>query len=246
MAEDTDDRKEAPDKRTILVTGSSKGVGRAVAKALVMQGGCTVIGVSRDVAGLGSLRDECKALPGAFEPLPVDLAGPEGIDRVVQHMGRRRLHGLVNNAGLLVKREWGAWEHQDLQGLFHLNAVVPLLLAQALTPALEGHPPGHVVNIGSMGGFQGSVKFPGLAGYSASKAAAANLTECMAEELKERGVRCNCLCLGAVDTAMLRLAFPGYRAPVGPGEVGEYIAHFVLEGHRLFNGKVLPLALSTP
>ena len=97
-----------------------------------------------------------------------------------------------------------------------------------------------------MGGFQGSVKFPGMAAYSASKAALANLTECLAEELKDRQVRCNCLCLGAVDTDMLREAFPGYTAPVGPDEVGNYLARFVVEGHNFYNGKVLPFAVSTP
>ena len=241
-----DDKKKVSMERIIVVTGSSKGVGRAVAKTLVKIHGCTVIGVSRDREGLASLKEEFDMSSGVFESLTVDLAAASGIEQVVAQAKGRRLHGLVNNAGLLIKREWGAWQAEDLQRLFHLNATVPLLLSQVLSPLLAGDPPGHIVNIGSMGGFQGSVKFPGLAGYSASKCAAANITECMAEELKDRHVRCNCLCLGAVDTAMLRVAFPGYQAPVGPEEMGEYIARFVLEGHKLFNGKVLPLALSTP
>jgi short-subunit dehydrogenase len=147
---------------------------------------------------------------------------------------------------MLITRNWGHWTADDAQRMFHLNAVVPLMLTQALAGQMAGKLPGHVVNMGSMGGFQGSVKFPGLAAYSASKAALANLTECMAEELKGRGVYCNCICLGAVDTAMLRAAFPGYTAPVGPEEVGAFVARFVLEGQKFFNGKVLPFASSTP
>lgn len=233
-------------ERLVVVTGASRGVGRATAKALVMVHGCSVVAISRDAAGLASLKEECDDRAEALVALPLDLASPIGIASVRDHLGGRRVHGLVNNAGLLIKKDWGSWTLDDLQRLFLLNATVPLLLTQALSGLLEGEPVGHVVNIGSMGGFQGSVKFPGLAGYSASKAAAANITECMAEELKDRSVRCNCICLGAVDTAMLRVAFPGYTAPVGPEEVGGYIARFVLEGHKLFNGKVLPLALSTP
>ncbi|KXK40017.1 MAG: dehydrogenase, partial [Bacteroidetes bacterium OLB9] len=142
---------------------------------------------------------------------------------------------------------FGEWTLQDLHDLFLVNAHQPFLLAAGSGgPAERAMPPGHVVNIGSMGGVQGSAKFPGLAGYSASKMALAGLTECMAEELRERGVRCNCLALGAVDTAMLREAFPGYQAPVTAEAMGAEVARFLLEGHKYFNGKVLPMALSTP
>ena len=238
--------KEPESARMVVVTGASRGVGRATAKALVELHGCTVVAVSRDVEGLSTLKAECGDRAGVLEALPVDLGSTGAIEALKQHLAGRRLHGLVNNAGLLIKRGWGEWTADDLQRLYLLNASVPLLLSQTLSSLLEGDPPGHIVNIGSMGGFQGSVKFPGLAAYSSSKAALANLTECMAEELKDRGVRCNCICLGAVDTAMLRAAFPGYTAPVGAEEVGRYLARFVMEGHNLFNGKVLPLAVSTP
>lgn len=230
----------------ILVTGASRGVGRATAKELAMVHGSTVIAVARDADRLEELRAECASGPGHIEPLPVDLEQAESLARVRESLNARHLRGVVNATGLLLKREFGHWSAADAQRLFHLNAAVPLLLAQELGPLLDGDAPAHIVNIGSMGGFQGSVKFPGLAFYSASKAAVANLTECMAEEFKGRGIRCNCLCIGAVDTDMLREAFPGYQAPVSAAQMGAYIARFVLEGHNYFNGKVLPVALSTP
>ncbi len=233
-------------QRTIIVTGASAGVGRATAKALVTEHGCKVFAISRNSDLLNALAKECAGSAGMLKPLPLDLAAEGAVDTVVAALGGQRLHGLLNNAGLLITKDWGGWAAEDLRRLFLLNAAIPLLLAQALTPLLSGDPCGHVVNIGSMGGFQGSVKFPGLAAYSASKAALANITECMAEELRDRLVRCNCVCLGAVDTAMLRAAFPGYSAPMGPETVGAYLAEFILNGHKLFNGKVLPLAVSTP
>lgn len=232
--------------RVVVVTGASTGVGRATAKALAMDHGCEVVAVARKGNLLEELAAECSGARGRITPLALDLASPDAVDHVLRAAAGRRLHGLVNVAGLFIKHPLGEWTAGDAQRLFLLNATVPFLLAQALAPLLQGDPPGHVVNIGSMGGFQGSVKFPGLAAYSASKAALANLSECLAEELKERDVRCNCVCLGAVDTAMLRAAFPGYTAPVGPEAVGRWLARFVLEGHILFNGKVLPLATSTP
>lgn len=238
--------EHAPQERLVVVTGASAGVGRATAKALVQWHGCTVVAISRNTTLLQGLKEECSGLQGELEPLSVDLVDDHAIPAVKKALNGRRVHGLVNNAGLLVTREFGEWRADDLRRLFQLNASVPLLLAQALAVELEGTPAGHVVNIGSMGGFQGSVKFPGLAAYSASKAALANLTECLAEEWKERPLRCNCVCLGAVDTAMLRAAFPGYQAPISAEQAGAWLADFVLNGHKYFNGKVLPFATTTP
>jgi NAD(P)-dependent dehydrogenase (short-subunit alcohol dehydrogenase family) len=116
-----------------------------------------------------------------------------------------------------------------------IQATVPLMAQGA-----------HIVNIGSMGGFQGSVKFAGLSAYSASKAALHTLTECLALELADRQIKVNCLALGSAQTEMLEQAFPGYESPVLAFEMGKYIADFALTGHRFFNGKVLPVAVTTP
>lgn len=78
----------------------------------------------------------------------------------------------------------------------------------------------HIINISSMGGFEGSVKYRGLSYYSASKAALSCLSECLAAELLEEGIAVNCLALGSVQTEMFEEAFPGLRAPVRAGEMG--------------------------
>jgi short-subunit dehydrogenase len=105
---------------------------------------------------------------------------------------------------------------------------------------------GHVVNISSMGGFQGTVKFSGLSTYSSSKAALVNLTEMLAEEFKETKVKFNCLCLGAVQTKMLEKAFPGYQAPITAEKMAEYIVDFTLNSHNWLNGKIIPVSMTTP
>lgn len=97
-----------------------------------------------------------------------------------------------------------------------------------------------------MGGFQGSAKFAGLSAYSSSKAALSGLTECLAEELKPNGISVNCLAIGAVQTEMLSKAFPGYKAPLSPAEMAGFIQYFALNGHRYFNGKILPVSITTP
>jgi NAD(P)-dependent dehydrogenase (short-subunit alcohol dehydrogenase family) len=104
----------------------------------------------------------------------------------------------------------------------------------------------HIVNISSMGGYQGSTKYRGLSYYSASKAALSSLTECLSEEFRESGIIVNCLALGSVGTGMLEKAFPGYKAPVNTTEMAEFISWFAINGSKIFNGKVLPVALSNP
>ena len=97
-----------------------------------------------------------------------------------------------------------------------------------------------------MGGVQGSMKFPGLAAYSSSKAAVITLTELWAEEFKETGPSFNVLALGAVQTEMLEEAFPGYKAPNTALEMASYIKDFALTGHKFYNGKLLQVSSSTP
>ena len=104
----------------------------------------------------------------------------------------------------------------------------------------------HVVTVSSMGGVQGSSKFPGLAAYSSSKGAVITLSELLAEEYKDKGIAFNVLALGAVQTEMLEEAFPGYEVPLSAAEMASYIANFSLTGNKFYNGKVLQVAATTP
>lgn len=228
----------------IIVTGASRGIGRETVSALLGVRGAHVLAISRDGSALDELRSEHATT--SLSTLSMDLALADAPALVLQAIGARRVHGLVHNAGVLLKVPLGSYTAEDLQRVFAVNVFAPLLLTQALMEQLAGDPPGHVVHIASMGGFQDSAKFPGLAGYSSSKAAVSCLAQCIAEEGKGFGVRSNCLAIGAVATEMLAEAFPGYSAPTTAEEMGAFVADFVLEGHKLFNGKVLPVATTTP
>jgi NAD(P)-dependent dehydrogenase (short-subunit alcohol dehydrogenase family) len=105
---------------------------------------------------------------------------------------------------------------------------------------------GHVLTVSSMGGVQGSVKFPGLSAYSSSKGAVITLTELLAEEYKETGPSFNVLALGAVQTEMLEEAFPGYKAPTTALDMANYIFNFAQTGQQFYNGKLLQVSSSTP
>jgi NAD(P)-dependent dehydrogenase (short-subunit alcohol dehydrogenase family) len=151
---------------------------------------------------------------------------------------------LINNAGSLISRNFTESEENDIRTMMEINFFAPSSLIRILLPLLRSG--SHIVNISSMGGFQGSEKFKGLSYYSASKAALACLSECLALEFREAGISVNCLALGSVSTEMLEEAFPGYKAPVSAADMGEFIASFALNGHKYINGKILPIALRTP
>lgn len=233
------------DPKRAIITGASKGIGFETALSLCRQG-CRVLGLSRDEAGLANLEKAAAGTSGSMETLRYDLLQPETrplLDWVSRQGG---LDVLVNNAGLLLNKPFRDLTMADWQNSFSVNLFGAVSLLQTLLPYLEQSEAAHVVNIGSMGGFQGSAKFPGLSAYSASKAALANLTECLAEECRDLGISVNCLALGAVQTEMLESAFPGYRAPLNQDEMGAFVAWFALNGGRLFNGKILPVSVSTP
>jgi len=223
-----------------IVTGASKGIGLGIREALLAKSE-TVLSIGRwSEAELdsGSERD--------FR-LRLDLtdsdSNPTAAIEWIQK-NRVQVKGLVNNAALLLNATAENLTADDFQRMWEVNVLGAFKLTQGLLPFFT--PTAHIVNIGSMGGFQGSRKYRGLSGYSATKAALANLTECWAEEWANRGIRVNCLALGAVQTEMLKTALPGIKAPLTSLEMGEYIACFLLEGHRYYNGQILPVTLYNP
>jgi NAD(P)-dependent dehydrogenase (short-subunit alcohol dehydrogenase family) len=232
----------------IIITGASRGIGRETAKAFCREPGHHVLAISRDGKKLLELADECAGCRSGsiMLPLPLDLKNPDAYDIILEAAGKigGKIQVLINNAGLLISKPFYDLTPVDFDELFAVNVRSAFLLIKALIARLDN--PSHVVNIGSMGGVQGTVKFPGLSLYSASKGALAVMTECLAEELKETGIRMNCLALGSVGTEMLSKAFPGYTAPVDATSMGEFIRDFALRDHRFFNGKIIPVSVSTP
>jgi len=157
-----------------------------------------------------------------------------------------RIDVLINNAGFLNKKPFEAYAATEIQHMVNVNFTGTMLFTQLCLPRMKTSPKAHIVNISSMGGVQGTVKFPGLAVYAASKAAIAGFTEVLAEEYKPKGIQVNCLALGAVKTKMFKEAFPGEQAPQSPDKTAAYIVDFALNQRNFFNGKIIPVATTTP
>lgn len=151
---------------------------------------------------------------------------------------------LINNAGAIMNKPFEESGLDEFKEVYNTNVFGVVGVTQKVLPLMDVD--GHVVNISSMGGVQGGMKFPGLSAYSSSKGALITLTELLAEEYKETGPSFNVLALGAVQTEMLEEAFPGYQAPLQPQEMAAYILEFSLNANKFYNGKLLQVSKSTP
>ena len=224
-------------KKTIVVTGASKGIGFELVRFLVSQGH-VVYALSRDIKALVASEK--------LHPISLDLTDEESIIKFAEQLNSNQISidALINNAGFLINQSFSTTTKNDFEAIYRVNVFGLASITRLLLPLISSK--GHVVNISSMGGIGGSSKFSGLSAYSSSKGAVNILTELLAEEYKETGPFFNGLALGAVQTEMLAKAFPGFRAPLSAGEIAPYIAQFALTGHQFYNGKILPISSSTP
>lgn len=230
----------------ILITGASKGIGFETVKFLSQNPENLVIAVSRNIASLTELVN--KKNTHSVLPIKADITNAQQRKKIFQTMRALNLplDVLIHNAGELLNKPFEKISEKELTSVYNTNVFAPFLLTQLLLPLFNKKTKSHIVNISSMGGVQGSAKFAGLSAYSSSKAALCNLTELLAEELKEKNIAVNCLALGAVQTQMLAKAFPKYKAPIQPKQMAEFIGNFALTGQQFFNGKILPVSSTTP
>lgn len=225
--------------KNIIITGTSRGIGFELVK-LFSKAGHRVLALSRNEKPIQNLNLENVT---AFS---FDLADADAYSKVEKFITEnwQQVDVLINNAGMLVNKPFSEITMQDFEAVYKTNVYGVAELTRVVLPFMEKG--SHVVTISSMGGVQGSMKFPGLAAYSSSKAAVITLTELLAEEYKESGISFNVLALGAVQTEMLEEAFPGYQAPTTALEMAEYIFNFSLTGQKYYNGKLLQVSNSTP
>lgn len=225
--------------KNVIITGTSRGIGYELAKLFANQNH-NVLAISRNTEPLEALNHK------NIKTLSVDLCKNDEILQVTEFVKNnwKQVDTLINNAGKLVNKPFTELTSDDFLEVYKVNVFGVAELTKSLIPYLQKG--SHVVTISSMGGIQGSMKFPGLAAYSSAKGAVITLSELLAEEYKEQQIAFNVLALGAVQTEMLQEAFPGFQAPVSAEEMANYIYNFSLTGHQFYNGKVLQVSSTTP
>lgn len=227
----------------IIVNGGTRGIGKEVVLYLAKENSNQILVTGRNEKALKSLTDRSENVRMLHIDLSVfDTHAETFRDTVFNYL--KRVDILINMAGLLVAKDFMDLTNNDARLMMETNFFGPASVIRAVVPLMPAG--SHVINISSMGGFQGSSKYRGLSYYSASKAALACLSECLATEFMESGISVNCLALGAVQTEMLDEAFPGYKAPVDAKEMAEFICNFALTGHKCMNGKIIPVSVNNP
>ena len=223
--------------KTLVITGASKGIGRAVVQ-LASDKGHTVYALSRNISKIKNTSQ--------VHPVAIDITDKNELSVFGDQLQQKQINidALINNAGALINKPFGETTAKDFETIYQVNVFGLANLTRMVLPFINSN--GHVLNISSMGGVDGTSKFPGLAAYSSSKGAVNILTELLAEEYKDSGPAFNALALGAVQTEMLEQAFPGFQAPVSAAEMAVYVLNFALQGQQFFNGKILPVSSSTP
>ncbi|MGA1776540.1 MAG: SDR family NAD(P)-dependent oxidoreductase [Flavobacteriaceae bacterium] len=223
--------------KTIVITGAGRGIGYALVQLAARQGH-RVFALSRNIKAIEASE--------SVHPLSIDITDTNALETFASQLRNEGtvVDVLINNAGAFLNKPFAETSKEAFEAIYQVNVFGLASITRLLLPLISQK--GHVVNISSMGGVEGSAKFPGLAAYSSSKGAVSILTELLAEEYKETGPVFNALALGAVQTEMLEEAFPGFKAPLTPEEMAVYILNFALNGNRFYNGKVLPVSSSTP
>ena len=222
--------------KTIVVTGTSSGIGHQICiQAAKMN--FHVISVSRNIEPLKDI--------GGIESFAIDITNKDSVDEFIANLKSKKIKIdiLINNAGYLVSELFGDTTYESFKKTFDVNVFGLAEITRSLIPIINSD--GHVINISSIGDVNGSKKFPGLSAYSSSKAAVIALTEVLAEE-HQNGPSFNVLALGAVQTKMLKEAFPDYNAETKPEEMAKYILDFAINGNKLFNGKLISVSNSNP
>ncbi|WP_324720722.1 SDR family NAD(P)-dependent oxidoreductase [Salinimicrobium sp. HB62] len=225
--------------KKIAITGTSRGIGLELVKILA-GAGHHVLALSRNDQPVRDLGLE------NVKTLSFDITNEAHLEEASNFI-RENWKGvdiLIHNAGAIINKPFEEITSEEFEQIYKINVFGVAALTRKLLPFMDRN--GHVVTVSSMGGVQGNMKFPGLSAYSSSKGAVITLAELLAEEYKETGPAFNVLALGAVQTEMLEEAFPGYKAPLQPKEMADYIADFSLTGNKFYNGKLLQVSSSTP
>lgn len=224
--------------KNVIITGTSSGIGFELVK-LFSEKNHNVLAISRNNNALRTLN-----LAGVM-PIDLDLTESEDYNSLDKYLSSfKNIDILINNAGYLVNKPFEETTLKDFQDVYSTNVFSVAMLTKKIIGFMSES--SNVVNISSIGGVQGSMKFSGLSAYSSSKAALNILTEMLAEEYKDRKIHFNSLALGSVETKMLKKAFPGFKASTSAIEMANYIYQFSVDGYMFLNGKIVSVSSTTP
>jgi 3-oxoacyl-[acyl-carrier protein] reductase len=240
-------REQALEGRVAIVTGASRGIGRAIALTLADHGARLSLAARRE-PDLQAVRAEIEAGGGQAACYPTDVSREPEVVRLVQATVARfgRLDIVVNNAGLGIFGPLAEMTAEQWDSVMAVNARGPFLLCREAIPYLRQQPQSFIVNISSVVGIKG---YANQAAYSASKHALMGMSAALAKEVQEDGIRVHAICPGGVDTPMVRQARPDLDPSVliTPEEIADLVLLLVTRrGKAVVDQIHVRRAASTP
>jgi NAD(P)-dependent dehydrogenase (short-subunit alcohol dehydrogenase family) len=222
-----------------VVTGASRGIGRATAERLAADG-AEVLAAARDADALAAVASS--AAEGRIRPVACDVARPDDVGRLFE--AAAALGGcsiLVAAAGVLTRATVGETTDEIWEETMSVNLTGAFRCAQEAFAQMRARGGGRIVLLSSLSGLYGTEKFPGLLAYNASKHGLVGVMEGLAVEGRDHGISAMCLSPGAVDTEMLRAANPDLRPGLVPEDVAQLIADLLDGPIDAASGAILPL-----
>jgi len=227
--------------RVAVVTGASRGIGRATAEAMA-KNGAHVVMAARDRAALDLVCGSIREAGGKATPVPTDVSRSEDVDRLFAIAeGVDGPTALVCAAGVLSRVPVEGTTRQTWDTTLGVNLTGAFLCCRAAFAAMRRAGEGRIVNIASLSGIYATEKFMGLVAYNVSKYGVVGLTEAIAVEGKQHGISAFCVSPGAVDTEMLRQANPDLRPGLKPGDVAALIVALLDKPWTAASGANIPL-----
>jgi 3-oxoacyl-[acyl-carrier protein] reductase len=191
-------------RRRVLVTGGSRGLGLAIAKRLA-DAGYAAITIARRMSDQlsGAIKETSNSGTGSLDFMACDLADTDCIPNLVRTLRKQfgSLHGLVNNAGLGTDGVLAIMKDSEIERLLRVNTLAPIVLSKYVVRHMMADGGGRIVNVASIIGFTG---YSGLSVYAASKASMLGFTRSLAREVGRLGINVNAVAPGFLDTEMTR------------------------------------------
>jgi NAD(P)-dependent dehydrogenase (short-subunit alcohol dehydrogenase family) len=200
-----------------VITGTSRGIGRSIARAFAAEG-AAVAGCARTAEAPNFFADRPPAERERCLQIACDVRESDQVIRfrnaVLAKLGRPDI--LVNNAGIVARADTLALREETWNDVLASNLTGTFLVTQAFLPAMKDRPGGRIIHVSSISGRQGTAM---LSAYCAAKHGVVGLMRAQAEELRPFGISVNALCPGSVDTDMLQQGMPGARPRMTPDDI---------------------------